>query len=377
MFRIVVLFLAVLDLTLASRKLLRVPLYSRIKPHESEIFLQSNLTNGNERLLVKLNTQQNVEYYGNISMGTPEQNFTVLFDTGSSNTWLPSTNCPKSNAVCQRHMQYNSSSSISHVPDGRNFTLHYGFGSVVGYLSKDTLHFAGVDVPGVIFGEAVFVQQAAFNTVGFDGLVGLNLGLMAWENTTSFLELFCAQQLVAECIFSFYLRLNPGESPSGELLFGGFDESLFEGELDFLPVMQPNTWKLEISQAVVGNIIISDKEGAILDTGTSMILMPTNTYNKFLKILPVKFMNGNYVVNCTLKSLPVIHLHIDGKVFPLTHDDYLVKSVEDQEEICVLAVAPVSMDFWVLGNVFLWRYYTVYDAVAKKIGLAKAVRNAG
>lgn len=310
-------------------------------------------------------------------MGTPEQNFSVIFDTGSSNTWLPSSNCPESNAVCQRHRRYNSSRSSSHVPVGRNFTLLYGSGSVVGYLSKDTLHFAGVELPGLIFGETLFQQQAAFNAVTFDGLLGLGLGILAWRNTTPFLELLCAQRVVAECIFSVYLRRDPGNSPSGEILIGGLDKSRFEGQLHYVPISQSNTWKLWISQTVVGTTQIGGKVGAILDTGTSLVLMPQNTYKKFLKSLPAKLQDCNYVVNCKLESLPAINLHIGGMVYSLTSQDYLVELDVDQNKICVLAVAPVKMDFWVLGDVFLWRYYTVYDATAKRIGLAKAVRSAG
>ncbi|XP_017023395.1 cathepsin D [Drosophila kikkawai] len=377
MLRIVFLLVAVLDLTLASRKLMRVPLYSRPKPNKSELFLARNVTNGNERLRVALKTRQNVEFYGYISMGTPEQHFSVIFDTGSSNTWLPSTNCPKSNAVCQRHRQYNSSSSSSHVPDGRNFTLLYGSGSVIGYLSKDTLHLAGVDIPGMVFGEAVFQHQMAFDAVSFDGLVGLSLGILAWKNSTPFLERLCAQRLVEECIFSVYLRRIPGETPSGEIIIGGFDKSLFEGQLHYVPIIMPNSWKLQINQAFVGTKEIGGKVDAILDTGTSLMLMPQKTYFNFLKNLPAKLEDGNYVLSCEQESLPEINLHIGGKVFPLTSDDYLVELVKGEEKICVLAVAPVNMDFWVLGNVFLWRYYTVYDATGKRIGLAKAVQSDG
>ena len=98
------------------------------------------------------------EYVGEVEIGTPPQKFEVVYDTGSSNLWVPDSTCSAASSpscgVQNLYQNLSSSTFVKSCPLLRcELVLPYGSGTVLGEISQEVVTVGGLPLPNTSFGR--------------------------------------------------------------------------------------------------------------------------------------------------------------------------------------------------------------------------------
>jgi saccharopepsin len=336
--------------------------------------IQDEPANAMGRHDVLVDNFMNAQYFSEIELGTPPQSFKVVLDTGSSNLWVPSSEC--GSIACYLHQKYDSSASSTYKKNGSDFAIQYGSGSLSGFVSQDTLKIGDLKVKGQDFAEATSEPGLAFAFGRFDGILGLGFDTISVNKIVPPFYKMIEQGLLDEPVFAFYLGDANKEGDSSEATFGGIDKDHYTGELINIPLRRKAYWEVDLDAIALGDDVAElDNTGVILDTGTSLIALPSNLAEMInTEIGAKKGFTGQYSVDCaTRDSLPDITFTLTGHNFTIGPYDYTL----EVQGSCISAF--MGMDFpepvgplAILGDAFLRKWYSVYDLGNSAVGLAKA-----
>ncbi|EGG18099.1 cathepsin D [Cavenderia fasciculata] len=334
---------------------------------------------------IPLSDFEDAQYYGAITIGTPGQPFKVVFDTGSSNLWIPSKKCPITVIACDLHNKYDSTKSSSFVQNGTDFSIQYGSGAMSGFVSEDTVQVGSLSVKNQLFAEATAEPGIAFDFAKFDGILGLAFQSISVNNIPPVFYNMMDQGLVAQPLFAFWLSKTASPTNGGELSFGSIDNSKFTGAITYVPLTNRTYWEFSMDDVQYdGNSLgYCGKTGcrAIADSGTSLLAGPTEQIEAINTKLGAVSVNGEAIFpSCNvISSLPDVQIVLAGTTFVLTPTDYILQITEFGKTTCLSGFMGIDIPapigpLYILGDVFISTYYTIFDFGNSRVGFAQAVQ---
>eukprot|EP01060_Flectonema_neradi_P030573 TRINITY_DN4479_c0_g1_i2.p1 TRINITY_DN4479_c0_g1~~TRINITY_DN4479_c0_g1_i2.p1 ORF type:complete len:377 (+),score=99.26 TRINITY_DN4479_c0_g1_i2:48-1133(+) len=316
---------------------------------------------------IPISNFENAQYYGPITIGTPPQSFNVVFDTGSSNLWVPG---PKPSIV--GHNRYHSDQSSTYQKNGTTFAIQYGSGKLEGIIDKDVVSIAGLDVT-INFGEATKMPGLTWDVAKFDGICGMGWPQIAVDGVVPPFFSLLAQQKISTPTFAFYLT---SDGSNGELTIGGSNPAHHDGDFNYVPVAKEGYWQLVGDDVSFDKASVGTKVNAVMDSGTSLLAFPKSVATSINSKLGC---TEGPTGECQFKtcppagSLPDLVLTMNGATYTLEQDDYIMKV----QTSCIsgfmgIDVPPPMGPVWIFGDVFMRKYYLEFDVAQKRVGFALA-----
>ncbi|KAK7472672.1 hypothetical protein VKT23_000785 [Stygiomarasmius scandens] len=360
----------------------KIALQSRVAPRGQAGALKRRQLSPTNVPLADFFLGTDLQWFGNISVGTPAQEISVVFDTGSSSLEFASTLCNSCNNPVPK---FDPSKSTTFVDGGRTSTISFA---------------TGVGVDPVVNNDYVLHLRSGTDTVTVGGLTSRNVALfLITDQTPKFnIDPFSgiqgmgarAQGFFASLINQglpalFGMFLTPNAIGNAELTIGGIDDSKFDGDLVFAPnAGRGSTWELSSPGISVNGrttSLLNTRRTIIFDSGTSNVLFSTDTAEAMYALIspdikPNPAEPGTYGIACDrIPSLPAVidiaFTGVNGRPFNLTipSSELSVGPFQNDPSLCQTLINAFD-GLELVGGSLLKHYYSVWDVGNQQMGFA-------
>ncbi|KAJ7252091.1 aspartic peptidase A1 [Mycena haematopus] len=332
-------------------------------------------------------------------LGLLPQSFDVILDTGSSDLWVADSNCVN----CQRATPvFNSGQSNTFVQQSDNpLPISYGSGNVEGFLATESVSMGNFSLQKQGFLSVESVSDGLLSG-SVSGIMGLAFSAISSTGATPFWQSLISTNQLAAPEMAFWLTRFRGtnfkdEEPGGSFTLGGTNASLFQGDIEFLPMAGPSDptfWLLGVSAITVQGQdlqLAATGNGALaaIDTGTTLIGGPTTDVENFWAQIKgsakIPSMPGFFEFPCS--TTLNVSMAFGGKLWPISPADMNLGSGTNNGNQCLGGIFDLTQGSnieasqgnpsWVVGDTFLKNVYSVFKQNPLSVGFAQLSDLAG
>lgn len=256
-------------------------------------------------------------------------------------------------------------------------------------MGKDTVNLGGFAIKQQIIGIAQR-ESSKFASGTVDGLLGLGFSsLSSVEGLKTPVENLINQSLISSPIFSVFLGKASKGGGGGmqkaahsthkltycllEYIFGGYDSTKFKGKLTTVPVDNSiGFWGIDVNSTRVGDKITSDPFKAIIDTGTTLLVLPSDVSTPISHAYnATDNFDGTYTINCDTSNFKPLTFSIGGADFEVPPDSLIFEKKNDK---CMASFTLGNVrGLAILGDTFLKNNYVVFNQKVPEVQIARSI----
>jgi len=342
---------------------------------------------------ILLHNHQNTQYVGAVKVGTPGQALMSIFDTGSGTFWVPSKDCKAAGCNERPPFDNRASSTFAEDPDGDEFSIKYGSGSVDGKVVIDDMLIGGIKLPEARIGVVTTEVGSAFENAAFSGLVGMAYPTLARAGMHPVFDQMIDKKLMKNNRFTFFMSNDADKGKSG-IWFDDVPQSLYQGKLKKHPVISKNYWSVKLLDIKVDGKstgVCPNGCKAAIDSGTSLLTAPTtmartvlNAVSKGKQTSATQLLDVGVRAGCQpIKEAPTLTYVLEsedanGNKTPVDYDlapeDYMLEEGVGcgRAAVSSLDVPQPNGPVVILGDIFMSKYLSVFDRDADAVYIGKA-----
>ncbi|GAA5872639.1 hypothetical protein JCM8547_003716 [Rhodosporidiobolus lusitaniae] len=348
--------------------------------------IELNRNNGtlaklSKRQLQALTYDGDALWSGPIYVGTPPQAYNVYFDTASTDFLLPSYTCTTTDCLPRKRYDYRTNvegGSTTAVDTDINVSSYWATGSTgTGHLVRDTVTGAGrTALNQDILTLTSFPSAVASHRT--DGVLGLAYRTLSAAYSYSFP--FTLSRAGMNPWVGLRLSPTPGQS---QIAFAGYNRGKYYGAVKWFNVGQSSDtqfktfWQIGGSGLMLGRKLVTDRGLYILDTGSSLIIAPSDIATQFWAGV-----DGARQEDLTYWSYPcdsppdvsISFARVTNKLFTIAPEDFNIGQLPTDPTRCLGAVTAAELGLddgaVIVGEVFFKSWYVVLDTRKSLIGIA-------
>jgi len=293
-----------------------------------------------------------MSYTTQISIGTPPQKFMISLDLTYSDSLIAGINCETASCKDRKLFNQKKSSTFKLMPNIK------ANNSVVG---SDKITIGDTTINDFTFSVAS-VFNFPYKNSPVSGILGLANNSYSKMGSDNLLTSLVNMQTINQSLFSIYLDPQ-ANSENSFVLFGGMDESKYSGAIHWRPVTSNRFWSVRLVSITLDGTRVyycNNPCRAVFSTVDPYIYGPPVSVRQVNKALNIYKNCSNYYTR------PRLVFHLGPHFLSIPRSSYISRVGDECESL--LQEGSVLRQNWVLGNLFLRSYYTVFDADNRRIG---------